>query len=266
VGCLSQFTVQKVGKSDLLFLSSEGVISLRRLIVQKSAPLADLTKFVRDAIVQNAQSQDMNLIRSTYNPLTGFYALSMPTIGTTWVLDQRRRWTDDQGSEVSIVTRWTVAPTALHTRLNNTLLASIAGGEVHQYSGVTDAGTQFRFIYKSPWLDLGEELANRLKILKRLGAILYVSSDTQVVFKWSADFREDVFNTTTLAAGTSGVVAEWGVAEYGIAEFGGGVALRILKVPARGTAQYFRLGIEAEISGDFSLQQAELFTKIGRLA
>jgi hypothetical protein len=182
----------------------------------------------------------------------------------TWVLDQRRRWKDEDGDELSIITRWSIAPTALVTRQNNVMYLAKTAGKVGQYLGDTDETATFRFTYKSPWLDLGEEVADRLKILKRLGAILFVRNATTVIFKWSVDFDDSFDTTQRTIAGDAG--AEWGSAEWGLAEFSGGLALRILKIPARGRAQYYRIGIEADVNGEFSLQQAELFTKIGRLA
>jgi hypothetical protein len=111
---------------------------------------------------------------------------------------------------------------------------------------------------------LGEEIGNRLKILKRLGAILFVRNQTTVTFKWFVDFSTAFkFSQKTLAGDAA---AEYGTAEYGEDEYSGGLALRILKPPARGKGQYFRIGIEADVNGEFALQQAELFAKIGRLA
>lgn len=268
VGTVSKFSLQPVGETDLLFVSSEGAQSLARLIIQKSAPVRNLSKYVRDTFLTHVFAENSANMRTTYNPLLGVYIVSLPAVSTTWVFDQKRRWTDQDGDEISVVTRWSIAPTALYSRLDNTTLASIGFGKVHSYSGSSDDGSTFRFIYQSPWLDLGEEVANRLKILKRIGAIVAVSRNTGIVFKWSVDFKDVVQSYAANVQGTSGNLAEWGIAEYGLAEFGGGgVALRILKIPARNaTGQYYRLGLEAEVTGELSLQQAELFAKIGRLA
>lgn len=263
-GCLTQYSLQAVGEADLLFLAPEGVQSLSRVIQEKSNPITTLTKYVRDELRGAVALENVRLIRSTYNPTLAAYVLSLPESAQSWVLDQRRRWTDDDGDELCTITKWTIGPTAVYTREDDTLLLSIIDGYVSEYSGANDRGTKFRFVYQSPWLDLGEQVANYLKILKRLGAIIFVTAETTIVFKWSVDFRTDFRTTFETVAGD--VTAEWGEGEFGEAEFGGALALRIIKKPARHKGQYFRLGIEADVEGEFALQQSELFAKIGRLA
>lgn len=263
-GCLTQFSLQPVSDTDLLYLSPTGIQSLQRIVVQKSNPVASLTKYVRSEMVVQIASETLNNIRSTYNQYEGFYAISFPASQYVWVLDQKRRYTDEDGDEVSIVTRWSTVLTAMYSRLDNALLVGRQGGKVGQYTGTSDDGTAFRFRYQSPWLNLGEELSHRIKLLKRLSAILFVRNTTQVLFKWGVDFSDDVLTATANVTGS--IASEWGIGEYGIAEWAGGLALRFLRVPARERGQYYRISIEADASGQFALQQAELFTKIGRLA
>lgn len=265
-GCVSQWTIQPVGQTDLLYLSSNGVQSIKRIIQEKSSPISTLTKYVRDELLGQLQSETVANIRSTFSPLEGFYLLSFPTNEQTWCLDQSRRYVDDVGEELSVITRWNIAPSAMVTRDNNDLLLAITSGKIGKYSGDQDDGANISFQYKSPWLDLGEEIANRLKILKRLGAILFVRNATTISFKWSVDFDEEFKVIQRTIEGDAS--AEWGSAEWGEDEWSGGLALRIIKVPARkkGTGQYFRIGIEATVRGELAMQQAELFAKIGRLA
>jgi hypothetical protein len=264
VGCVSQHSVQAVGEADLLFLSGVGVQSLKRLQNERSSPISNLTKYVRDELVTKLTTENPAGIRSSYNELYGFYLLSFPEAGVTWVLDQRKRYRDVDGDECSIVTTWGIAPTALYSRRSNALLLSISGGVVGRYLGDNDLGVDFTFEYKSPWLDLGEDFANRLKMLKRLGAILFVRAGAVVTFKWATDFSEVENSITRTIAGTAG--SEWNVAEYGLGEWGSGINLSILKVPARDRGQYYRVGLSVNVSSEFAIQQQELFVKIGRLA
>jgi hypothetical protein len=262
-GCLSQWSVQAVGDTDLLYLSPTGVQSLQRLVVQRSNPIVSLTKYVRSEMVAQVSAESATAIRSTYNPAEGFYLLSFPNSMYVWVLDQKKRYRDEDGDEVSIITRWNTVLTAMHSRIDNNLYVARTGGKVGRYTGANDDGTAFRFKYQSPWLDLGEQLSHRIKLLKRLAAVLFVRNTTQVLFKWGVDFSDDVKTYTSSVTGST--QSEWGSGEWGLAEWAGGLALRFLRVPARGRGQYYRIAIEADTTGQFAVQQAELFTKIGRL-
>jgi len=76
----------------------------------------------------------------------------------------------------------------------------------------TDNAESIAFSYNSPWLDLGEELANRLKIIKRLSAIVYASSSTTLNFKYAVDFEgEDLEVIQRSVTATTG--SEFNIAE-----------------------------------------------------
>jgi hypothetical protein len=263
-GTISQHTIQPIGETDLLYLSRNGLQSIKRILQEKSAPISTLSKYVRDVMLNQLQTEVVANLRSVYNPLTGFYVLSFPVAGISWVFDQRRRYRDEDGDELSVVTQWSIAPTALAVDEANIFYVATAAGFISRYLGDTDRGATFRFVYQSPWLDLGEDFANRLKILKRLGAILFVRNETQILFKWNVDFDDGFKSIQRTIRGDSN--AEWGTAEWNGSEWSGGLALRILKVPARGRGQYYRIGVEADVNGSFAVQQAELFTKLGRIA
>ena len=64
VGCISRDTVQDLG-SDILFLSDTGVRSLGRVIQEKSAPMRDISRNVRDQLL-NEVSGEGGLIQSVY--------------------------------------------------------------------------------------------------------------------------------------------------------------------------------------------------------
>jgi hypothetical protein len=138
-------------------------------------------------------------------------------------------------------------------------------GNVGLYGGLdTDNGTSFQFEYQSSWLDLGEQVANRLKILKRIGSILFVTQTSSVTYKWDFDFKGEFLSKTVTFQG--GTVAEWGTAEFGEDEYSGGLALRIFKFPARGRGQYIKVGLTLTVTSQFSVQQLELFAKLGVFA
>lgn len=263
-GTTSHHTIHPVGESDLLFLSSNGVQSLKRLTEERSNPLLSLTKKVRPRLLNYLVSEDLDHVKAAYDPYNGFYLLTLPVSGVTFVLDQKKRYEDEDGDELSVITMWDTSATSLLVTTDNIIYFNTTSGYVSEYRGDTDRGVEIRVKYQSPWLDLGEDFANRLKMLKRLGAILFIRNQTNVIFKWFIDFSTTA-NTKTIAL-TGSASSEWGSAEWGEAEWNGGLALRILRTPARGRFQYIRIAIEADVNGEFALQQSELFAKIGRLA
>lgn len=264
-GCVTQHSVQHVGDTDLLWLSPTGVQSMGRLLVQRSRPVSTLTKNVRDALVGQLMGETEDNIRSVYSPTYGFYLLSFPANGVTWALDQRTAFQDSEGDAIYAVTRWTIAPTALFETTARVLyMSGVAGGTVGRYTAGGDNGATFRFKFQTAWLDLGADYAQRLKILKRIGALLYLRSTLQVTFTYYTDFSTTAKQGTATSQG--GTSSEWGVAEFGIGEWSGGVLLQMLHIPAYSTGQYFRFSLEADVTSDFAVQQSSIFAKLGRIA
>lgn len=262
-GCESQWSVQPVGESDLVFLSKTGVQSLGRVIQEKSNPLTTLSKYVGRQLVDNLTDQVHTDIRSVYSPLHGFYILSLPDVAVSWVFDYRRIYLDEQQDAVCPITLWGLAPSSwVSTIANNLYLGNTAG--IGLYGSYTDGTDTIRFRYHSPWLDLGEELGSLLKIMKKMGFVVWANTNSTVVFKWFTDFDRDFRSISKTF--TSSALSEWGTAEWGEDEWGGGLSLVVLKIPARGKGQYFRIAIESDITGEIAIQQAELFAKLGRMA
>ena len=271
-GCLSPESIQPVGETDLLFLSRNGVQSLARVIQEKSNPTQTLTKKVRNFVlnsVENATNLETD-VRSTYSPENGFYLLSIATgaDAKTFVLDQRRRYRDEDGDELARVTEWDLAPTALLTRDNGDLLLSgTTTGEVDLYEGVTDNGTAFDFLYKTPHLNLSTvqpELGARLKILKGARVMLECGAQANVKFDWTLDF-DDSQNRTLTRTFTPFGTAEWGEAEWGEDEWGG-TSIVIERIPMSGTGQYIQLSVDKTDGALMALQSITLQPKVGRFA
>ena len=262
-GCVAQQTIQHIGESDLVFLSRNGLQSLGRVIQEKSNPLANVSKYVRDEFVADVALSSLENIKTTYYPEDGWYLISLPDEQISWVFDVKNRFRDEEGEVVFPATQWDLAPVSLYTRRDGTLLFGGAG-EIWTYGADSDNGNLIDFKYASPWLDLGEDVANRLKMLKRLGSILFVRNNAAIKFAWAVDFQQQRNYASTEIVDPS--VAEWNLAEWGLAEWSGGLFLNIIKVPARGRGQYYKIFLESGVTGQFALQQMELLTKMGRLA
>ncbi len=269
VGCISQWTVASIGgeveASDLMFCSSIGIQSLQRLLINQSRPITQLSKHVRDALIAMLTSEVTNNITGFYSASNGFYALSLPSSGYTWVADMRHRFQDEDGDEVAPMTRWLIAPTTMAEFFNRTVYMSNVTGTVATYGQGADYGVNFQVQLRLPWMDFGPDVASRLKALKRLGALFYVRSSVNVTFTWYVNFGAT--STGTAVRTTQGSTnAEWGIGQWGISEWSGGVLLSILNVDGSGEGQYFSVAITATVDSNFAVQQANLLSKILRLA
>jgi hypothetical protein len=266
-GCVARDSVQSVN-GDLWFLSRTGVQSLGRLIQQKNNPIFNLSRNVQDDVKHFLdQMTSVASLRSVYSPANKLYLLSFPVSGSTGgaiAFDTRGLLEDGSARCMGL---WTLIPTALCRTFDDTILSAIDGqtGYVGAYSGASDNGAEYLFTYESAWLDLTDR-SGYLLIAKRLAGTFFTDTSISLIFKWAFDFTESFYTYSTNLDGP-GDLAEFGIAEFGIAEFGGGTALRTSKIPASGTGQYIRLGIDAPINGQtFSVQQLNVFCKIGRYA
>lgn len=264
-GCVGQHTFQPLGDTDALFLSPTGVQSLQRVQIQRSNPLATETKHVLTEMQTQLASEDTTNVTGIYSPTNNLYLLSFPVSGYVWALNTKRRYTDEEGDDVTVVTRWLGTVTAMYETVARALYVARTASKVAAYAGNTDEGSSYRYIWLSPWLDFSEQnLGDRLKIMKRIGGIFFFRTSVNVIFNWYTDFNLTV--NSLQQSITGGTAAEFGVAEFGVAEWSGSSLLKLLTVPARAVCQYLRVGIQADVTGPFAVQQSQIFAKVGRIA
>jgi hypothetical protein len=259
VGCIARDSIQDVG-TDIFFLSDTGVRSLGRTIQEKSAPLFDVSKNVRDDLISDiAINEDNENIKSVFYEKSGFYLLSLPTRELSYCLDLKQRLQDGSCK----VTTWTLAPKALLSTRDRKLYISRAGYIGEYAASYSDNGTTIRFLYYTSHLDAGN--ASILKILKKLSMLVIGGSQTQVFLKWGTDYTSN-YQSAELAVIPSTTQSEYNVSEFNIAEyFSTTKAINILKAQLSNDGRVFQVGIEANVSADvLSIQQMDVFFKTGR--
>lgn len=273
-GCVARDSVQHI-EGDLWFLSRQGLMSLGRLIQERSNPLKNLSVPVQDFVSDafNHTSFDKTRLRSIYSPLDRFYLLSLPKesavgqgdeVGVVIAFDTRG--ITQEGSARCLGTWNGIVPTTLVRRKNDDILATIvtSDGQLYKYDGQQDNGSPIIFEYRSGWTDLGGQ--GFIKMLKRMNIVFFADGAITVNFKWAYDFL-DTYTTKAQTFVSGGVAAEYGIGEWNIGEFSGGVGINSGKVQGSGTGEYIKFGISVSISGNqFSLQQLDLYAKIGRYA
>jgi len=262
VGCVARDTVQNTG-NDLIFLSDTGVRSLGRLLQEKSLPMRDLTKNVRDDVLETMQVEiesvgTYNKVRSVYSEINAFYLLSFPTSQVVYCLDMRQPLED--GS--SRVTTWSTKTTAfLRTRTRTLLLGKKNG--IGKYINYLDGTAQYRMRYSSNYMDMDN--SSMTKMVKKVSVTVIGGSGQDFVIKTGYDYSGADFSYPFTI--NEGVGSEYNVGEYGIAEYTAGVLIDRVNAQVQGTGKVVQIGFEANIEGSqISVQKLEMFVKTGRIS
>ncbi len=256
IGCIARDSIQATGK-DVLFLSNSGVRSFARTIIEKSAPLGDLSKNVRSDLMGIVAGETLANIKSVYSESEAFYLLTLPSVNEVYCFDTRTQLQDGSFR----ITNWnSIQPTALLSRRNGDLLIG-KNGYIGKYGTYQDHTSVYRMQYFTNHADLGN--ANVTSLLKRLKVIVIGGTNQYVTMKWGFDFSANYLSANVLIP-TQGVY-EYGIAEYNIAEYSDGVALQILSAQATGSGKIVQTGYETNINGaPLSIQRIEIQSKDGK--
>jgi hypothetical protein len=248
----------------VLFLSNSGVRSFARTIIEKSAPLGDLSKNVRNDLMDIVAGETLANIKSVYSEKEAFYLITLPSVKEVYCFDTRGQLQDGSFR----VTIWdSIEPTALLSRRNGDVLIGKTG-YIGKYGAYQDDGVAYRMLYYTNHADLGN--ANVTSILKKLKATVIGGTNQTVTMKWGFDLLTNYqsANSTIPVQG----ISEYGVAEYGangvpVAYYSEGVLMQQLSVPATGSGKIVQTGYESDINGSsLSIQRIEIQYKDGRLS
>jgi hypothetical protein len=262
IGCLSRDSIVTTA-SDIVFLSNSGVRSLMRTIQEKSAPLRDLSKNVRNDLMTYVASETLSDIKAVYSEVNAFYLLTLPIAKQVYVFDTKAQLQDGSAR----VTTWdSIEPTALLSRRNGDLLIG-KKGYIGKYGTYYDQASSYRFQYYTNYADLGDQ--NITSILKKISVVVIGGTNQVFTIKWAYDFSGQYYATqATIPIST---VAEYGMAEYGangspIAYYSTGIQIGTLVGQASGYGKVVQTAYEIEIAGSaISIQKIEIQAKHGKL-
>jgi hypothetical protein len=258
VGCIARDSVQSTG-ADIMFLSASGVRSLGRVIQEKSLPMRELTKNIRDDLVQYIENEtSMDDIKGVYSEKEAFYLLTFPSRNVIMYIDTRKALDDGSGR----CTFWTGFPSgALLRRRNGDLLIGKANG-IGKYEGYKDNTSNYRIRYRSAYIDLQNSV--QTKMLKRAAIVVVGGNGQEFIVTVNYDYLgNDRQYSFTI---DSGVTYEWGSAEWGLAEYSSGISIERVNSPTDGSGKTFQIGFDAEINGNqLSVQRLDVFVKTGRI-
>jgi len=258
IGCIARDSVQSTGK-DILFLSNSGVRSFARTIIEKSAPLGDLSKNVRNDLMGIVAGETLANIKSVYSESEAFYLMTLPSVNEVYCFDTRVQLQDGSFR----VTKWdSIQPTALLSKRNGDLLIG-KNGYIGKYGTYQDYTSAYRMLYYTNHADLGN--ANVTSLLKRIKIVVIGGTNQYVAIKWGFDFNTSYQSANALIPSQG--IDEYGIAEYNIAQYAEGVALQTLSVQASGSGKIVQTGYESNISGSpLSIQRIEIQSKDGKMS
>jgi hypothetical protein len=257
VGCIARDSIQNIG-TDILFLSDSGVRSLARVIQEKSLPLRDISKNVRDDLVSNVASETAANIKSVYFDRDAFYLLSLPATKFVYCFDMRTPLQDGSAR----TTIWTsLEPKSFLVTAAKELYIG-KPGYIGKYYGHSDNNVSYRFSYYTNFFDFDSPAQE--KILKQIGMVIIGGSAQEIAIKWGFNYNENYSAVTKQLA--SGTAYEYNVGEYNIAEFSDGIVLDKFKSHVGGKGPIMQVGLEAEINGNpLSLQRIDIYIKQGKV-
>lgn len=257
IGCIARDSIQNTGK-DILFLSNSGVRSFARTIVEKSAPLGDLSKNVRNDLVTVINGETLANIKSVYSEREAFYLLTFPSVKQVYCFDTRVQLQDGSFR----VTNWdSIEPTALLSRKNGDLLIGKTG-YIGKYGTYLDDSASYRMQYYTNHTDIGSQAVT--SILKRLRVVVIGGTNQYITMRWCFDFTAN-YQSINVLIPTQGI-SEYGIGEYGIAQYSTGILMQDLMGSASGSGKVVQTGYEATINGSaLSIQKIEIQSKDGKL-
>lgn len=261
VGCVDRDTVQYTG-TDVIFLSDTGLRSFGRTIREKSMPLSTLSKTITKDLIRLIQNETQ-FFRTVYSPEESFMLLTFVGQQVTFCFDLRG--TLEDGS--LRVTRWPNSTYTAYKRTKDGQLFIGSSEGISTYTGYSDNGTAYRFVYESPMLSFGD--SSRLKMLKKLRPIIVGGNDSLAILKFAYDFS-NAFRTISFKIKNQ-LSALFGINEFGansnpLSEFSSGEQLTNNRTfNARGSGSTIVIGLEADIDGtELSLQEINVLALIGK--
>ena len=206
VGCIARDSLQNTG-TDILFLSDSGLMSLGRVIQEKSTPMRDLSRNVRDDLVQLIESETPANIKSAYSATNAFYLLAFPTTKQVYCFDMRGPLQDGSAR----VTIWNNMEFTDWLGFDGEIYMTHADG-LARYAGYQDNGESYRMVYFTNYFDLGAP--SQTKILKRLSMTVIGATGQDFVVKSGFDYN-DQYNSYGLTVKTA-TTYNYNLDNYGV--------------------------------------------------
>lgn len=271
VGLYARDAVAEVG-NDLLFLTPNGVRSLRRAVDYEFHPMEGVTKSINPFLQTEIESSlpAANTCKMVYDQQHGMVLMRVGDVN--YYLDVRRRYQDpnDPREEFYRAALWIGMDwKAAAVGDDRALRFGFAGGVIGEYGGYLDNTSTYTLDLSSAWLSLeqGQGEGERLKFLKRLFMLASTNQTYTVNIRWQWDFSQNQAQKA-ITVTQDAAPAEWGLGEWGEDEWAGGTSSGIYRGTTTGSGggTYFRVGFSIAINGSaFAYNALSAQMKLGRL-
>tara|TARA_R110000737_G_scaffold79005_2_gene110807 strand:+ start:2139 stop:3683 length:1545 start_codon:yes stop_codon:yes gene_type:complete len=262
-GCVARDSIHSTG-ADLLFLSSRGVMSLGRLLTQKSLPLNDISKNVRTDLLTFLEAEESSeghrqSIKAVYSPLDAFYLLTFPLSQVVYCFDMKGAL---ENGAYRVTTWSSLKPMSFSLLSNDQLYMGQAAGIV-KYAGYLDGAVKYQLRYFSNPNDF--QTPANLKFLKKFNLTIIGGQNTATTLSWGYDYAA-TYSKQEFTFGNVNI-AEYGLSEYNTeAEYTRSITVQTPSVNSSGSGSVVTVGIEAQINdAAFSIQKIDILALIGRL-
>ena len=257
IGCVSKDSIVHTG-NDILFLDYTGVRGLGRTIQEKSAPLGDVSKNVRDDL-KDLIITSTETIKCHYNPEEAFYLVSFIDSSLIYCFDTRRPLED--GSYRA--TTWNQAALCYERAVNGKLYFGTSEG-IGVYEGYADNGASYIMSYFSH-PQVFESPAN-LKFLKKVSLVTIGGPQAEGVLNWGYDYGL-VYSKQSFNFQGSTNPAIYNISEYNEgAEYSYPIIVNKPTFNTSGSGIAVTVGLEATINNfAFSLQEINIYALLGRI-
>ena len=269
IGCIARDSVVSIG-TDVLFLDASGVRSLNRTIQEKSLPVGDISRNVRDDIVADVRQADFP-IRAVYSQEEALYALIIPKSvaanTVTYVFDTRRPLQDG----ALRCTKWLAEGLRCAVRTDSGDLFFGKAGGLYKYTGgedtslltgvTTPKGVSITYLTHAQ--DFNEPA--RVKFPKQADIILIGGAALALKVQWFYDFS-DIPNNYNIQR-TADLGGQWGVAQWGAGQWGDGAGLISTEVINMwGSGKNIQIGFTGTIDElPVSIQEINIQSTLGRI-
>ena len=282
IGCIARDTIVATGK-DVMFLDATGVRSLNRTIQEKSVPIGDISRNVRNEF-QKAISEEgaLNNVRAVFHVEDSFYACFLPSNPKTYIFDT---WAPLQQGEARC-TVWTNVIIRCGVRTIERATYFGGSGGVYEYTGASDflidVDNAYELVTRNIFMEyythpmaFGD--AATLLFPKQVDVTLIGGLSGKLALNWAFDYK-DPSNRIEQDIGADAFPAYWGGPagpndlgiEWGVdGKFGywtGGLSVQQLKYNIWGSGRNLKVGFTTDTAGStVSIQELNVQVLQGRI-